>query len=160
DLQWNLICPMCRGGAGTDSLKEIASKVHCPGCNIDFTVNFEQSVELTFRPNASIRLVDAESFCVGGPQVTPHIAAQQLLAPRTARMIDLSLSEGRYRLRTLTLPGWQHLRASDHGESNAALRATNDGWPSEELLMAKDSDVSFENATDDEQLFILERTAW
>src|SRR5437879_7392924 len=43
DLQWNLICPMCRGGAARESLKEIASNVHCPGCNIAFSVNFEQS---------------------------------------------------------------------------------------------------------------------
>ena len=85
DLQWNLICPMCRGGSKTQSLKEVASKVHCAGCNIDFTVNFEQSVELTFRPNPSIRLAESETFCIGGPQVTPHVVAQQLLAPRTSR---------------------------------------------------------------------------
>jgi class 3 adenylate cyclase len=160
DLQWNLICPMCRGGSSTQTLKEVASQVHCPGCNIDFTVNFEQSVELTFRPNPSIRIADAETFCIGGPQVTPHIVAQQLLAPRTVRPIDLSLDAGRYRLRTMSLPGWQHLRASENGEHSAMLRAANEGWPSEELAIAKDADVSFENATDDEQLFILERTVW
>ncbi|MFS8086972.1 MAG: DUF5939 domain-containing protein, partial [Acidobacteriota bacterium] len=44
DLQWNLICPMCRGGAASAALKEISSQVHCAGCNIDFTANFEQSV--------------------------------------------------------------------------------------------------------------------
>ncbi|HBB98544.1 MAG TPA: adenylate/guanylate cyclase domain-containing protein, partial [Blastocatellia bacterium] len=66
DLQWNLICPLCRGGSGVTSLDEVAPKVHCPGCNIDFSVNFEQSVELTFRPNPSIREVEAEMFCIGG----------------------------------------------------------------------------------------------
>jgi len=40
------------------------------------------------------------------------------------------------------------------------LRAAGDGWPSAELSIAKDADVSFENATGDEQLFILERTVW
>src|SRR6266851_3881750 len=85
DLQWNLVCPMCRGGGSSTTLKEISSQIHCPGCNIDFTVNFEQSVEVTFRPNPSIRLADKEIFCVGGPQVTPHIAAQQLLPPRSDR---------------------------------------------------------------------------
>src|SRR5437016_12423907 len=42
----------------------------------------------------------------------------------------------------------------------ATLRAAGDGWPSAELSIAKDADVSFENATGDEQLFILERTVW
>src|SRR5258707_11398013 len=93
DLQWNLICPMCRGGPAMDSLQEIASQVHCPACNIDFTVNFEQSVELTFRLNPSIRQVHGELFCVGGPQVTPHIVAQQLLAPRSNRAVELALQD-------------------------------------------------------------------
>jgi class 3 adenylate cyclase len=160
DLQWNLICPMCRGGPATDSLKEIASELHCPACNIDFTVNFEQSVELTFRLNPSIREVHGENFCVGGPQVTPHIVAQQLLAPRSNRKIDLVLEEGRYRLRTLSLPGEQHLRAAESGEPGLKLRATAEGWPSGELVIASRAQVEFDNQTDDEQLFILERTTW
>jgi class 3 adenylate cyclase len=160
DLQWNLICPLCRGGSGTDSLKDIESTVHCPGCNIDFAVNFEQSVELTFRPNPSIRDTDVETFCIGGPQVVPHVAAQQLLAPHSSRAIELSLDAGRYRLRTMSIPGWQHLRASETGEGAVTLRATEDGWASEEMQLAKDAKLNFENATGDEQLFILERTAW
>jgi class 3 adenylate cyclase len=160
DLQWNLICPMCRGGAASDSLKEIVSEVHCPGCNIDFTVNFEQSVELTFRPNPAIRAADTETFCIGGPQVQPHVAAQQLLSPHSTRAIDLSLATGRYRLRTMGLAGWQHLRADENGAAVVTLRATKDGWETAELEMARDTRVNLENDTDDEQLFILERTAW
>lgn len=160
DLQWNLICPMCRGGGSTGSLKEINSQVHCPGCNIDFSVNFEQSVELTFRPNPAIREAETEMFCVGGPQVTPHIAAQQLLAPSTKRAIDVELEEGRYRLRAMALPGWQQLRVTEDGTCVRTLRAAAGGWPDEELEIGKCSQLQFENATDDEQLFILERTAW
>jgi class 3 adenylate cyclase len=160
DLQWNLICPMCRGGAAIDSLKEIAATVHCPGCDIDFTVNFEQSVELTFRPNPSIRAIDTENFCIGGPQVTPHVTAQQLLAPHSSRGIDLSLEAGRYRLRTIKILGWQHLRATAAGESVATLRATNSGWANEEIAIDTRVHLNFENATEAEQLFILERTAW
>ena len=160
DLQWNLICPLCRGGAGTDSLRDLESTVHCPGCNIDFAINFEQSVELTFRPNPSIRNTDVETFCTGGPQVVPHVVAQQLLAPHATRAIELTLDAGRYRLRTMSVPGWQHLRASETGERAMTLRATADGWASEELQLAKDAKLNFENATGDEQLFILERTAW
>ena len=160
DLQWNLICPMCRGGGTSTTLKEISAQVHCPGCNIDFTANFEQSVELTFRPNPSIRIADIETFCIGGPQVTPHIAAQQLLSPGSSRAIDLKLAAGRYRLRTMGLAGWQHLRASEAGEPVATLSASDEGWSNEELEIGTNASLEFENATDEEQLFILERTAW
>jgi adenylate cyclase len=160
DLQWSLVCPMCRGGGATSSLKEIASTVHCPSCNIDFTANFEQSVELTFQPNPSIREIDLELYCVGGPQVTPHIVAQQLLPAGTNRAIDLAFEPGRYRLRTLSTPGWQHLHATDDVSDQITLRATSSGWLNEELSVATRATIKLENATEDEQLFILERTAW
>jgi len=160
DLQWNLMCPLCRGGGATESLKEVSGQVHCPGCNIDFKVNFEQSVELSFRPNPSIREADVEIFCVGGPQVMPHVLTQQLLPAGQSRSIGLTLERGRYRLRTMTLSGWQHLRADDDGEVAATLRAHPEGWSDEEIAIATEADIVFENATGDEQLFILERTAW
>ena len=160
DLQWNLICPMCRGGEAKDSLDELSRNVHCEGCNIDFDVNFEQSVELTFHPNAAIRRVDVETFCIGGPQVTPHVVAQQLLPADSQRSVSIKLEEGRYRLRTMNLPGWQHLRASDRGLCGVSLRAQSDGWSSEEIEISHRCDVQLENATADEQLFILERTEW
>ena len=160
DLQWTLICPICRGGGATNSLKEVASTVHCPSCNIDFTANFEQSVELTFQPNPSIREIDLELYCVGGPQVTPHIVAQQLLPAGASRAIDLAVEPGRYRLRTPSTPGWQHLRATNDVSDGITLRATSSGWLNEELSVATRAIINLENATDDEQLFILERTAW
>jgi class 3 adenylate cyclase len=160
DLQWSLICPMCRGGAPTPSLKEIASTVHCPSCNIDFTANFEQSVELTFQPNPSIREIDLELYCVGGPQVTPHIVAQQLLSAGATREIDLTFEPGRYRLHTLSTPGWQHLCIDGDGAASVVLRASSEGWANEELVVGTEATIKLENATAEEQLFMLERTAW
>src|SRR2546430_145662 len=159
-IQIGLISAMCRGGGATNSLKEIASTVHCPSCNIDFTANFEQSVELTFQPNPSIREIDLELYCVGGPQVTPHIVAQQLLPAGTSRTIDIAFQPGRYRLRTLSSPGWQQLRATNDVSDPVTLRATSSGWLNEELSVATRATINLDNATDDEQLFILERTAW
>src|SRR5205807_2843869 len=149
DLQWNLICPMCRGGDAKDSLAELCESVHCAGCNIDFDVNFEQSVELTFRPNPSIRHLDIETFCVGGPQVTPHIVAQQLLPARAERSVAIQLEEGRYRLRTPNIRGWQVLRVTSDGPCGTALRASADGWSNGELPIAKHCELRFANATDE-----------
>jgi hypothetical protein len=61
------------------SLKDIKTDVHCDTCKIDFTVNFDRYVELTFRPNPAVRRVEVQSYCIGSPHWTPHVVAQQLL---------------------------------------------------------------------------------
>jgi adenylate cyclase len=74
--------------------------------------------------------------------------------------VSIQLEEGRYRLRTTSVPGWQHLRVSDRGQCGVSLRAQSDGWSSEEIPVSRTCDLQFENATTDEQLFVLERTEW
>ncbi|MBI3329518.1 MAG: hypothetical protein HYZ81_22795 [Nitrospinae bacterium] len=161
DLQWDLLCPLCRGAKqSSPTLGGIQPQVHCDSCNIDFTVNFDRSVELTFCPNPAVRQIDSYEFCIGGPQVTPHIVAQQLLAPGAQRALTLPLEAGRYRLRTLGLPGGRFLLVAADGLPEATLHASVAGWPHEELHLAPTPTLRFENATDSEQLFILERVAW
>src|SRR3989442_13149618 len=60
----------------------------------------------------------------------------------------------------MAIDGWQHPQAGEKGRCVATVRATNDGWANEELEVATEAGLTFENATDVEQLFILERTAW
>lgn len=161
DLQWELICPHCRGAVQTaGSLAGVQAQAECAGCSIDFNVNFDRSVELTFRPNASIRQVETRSFCMGGPEITPHVIAQQLLPAGARRELQVPLEAGRYRLRTLELPGGQFLAATATGRTKAALQASAAGWPDDELQMSLRPSLEFENSTNAEQLFILERMAW
>jgi class 3 adenylate cyclase len=161
DLQWEMICPHCRGSAQTSrSLNGIESEVYCETCNVDFTINFDRAVELTFRPNPSVRAVEGLQFCVGGPQVTPHILIQQLIASGAKREFSLPLEMGHYRLRSSELAGGQYLQATAEGLSQATLKATDEGWTVEELCLATKPKLLFENATGKDQLFVLERMAW
>ncbi len=139
EFRWDLICPLCRGPQkSAETLRDVDPHVHCESCAIDFRVEFEHSVELTFRPARAIREVEVREFCVGGPQVTPHIVAQQLLAPGEERTLDPELSPGTYRLRT-----------RDGGEVRQLAVATGER-----------PTVPIVNDSEDEQLFVLERTAW
>ncbi len=161
DLQWDLLCPHCRGAIESSStLTGIQSRVFCESCNINFNVSFDNSVELTFRPNLAIRQIETQNFCVGGPQLTPHIVAQQLLPPGDERELRLMLEAGRYRLRSLELPGEQFLLAEQNGETEVTLRADEDGWPEVERRVSLAPIFHLRNATANDQLFILERTAW
>ncbi len=161
DLRWDLLCPLCRGAKESGStLAEMKQPAHCQTCNIDFAANFDRSVELTFRASPAVRRVEDRSFCVGGPQVTPHIVAQQLLAAGDRRSVALPLEAGRYRLRTLGLAGGRFLAAATDGAQEATLTAGVDGWPPDELVVSLRPTLHLENATDAEQLFILERMSW
>jgi class 3 adenylate cyclase len=162
DLQWELLCPLCRGAKETgSSLREIRSELHCETCRIDFKVNFDRFVEVTFRPNASLRPAEMQDFCMGSPQRTPHIVAQQLLAPQSKRALNLPLEPGRYRLRALELSGGLDVSVTaDNGHSEAKVSITESGWPHEALNLTTLSSVKLENATTAEQLLILERLAW
>ena len=161
DLRWDLLCPLCRGAKESGStLAEMKQQAHCETCNISFDANFDRSVELTFRASPTVRRVEERSFCVGGPQLTPHIVAQQLLAAGEGRSVMVPLEAGRYRLRTLGLAGSRFLVAAPDGAREATLTAASGGWPRDELEVSLAPMLRFENATDAEQLFVLERLAW
>jgi class 3 adenylate cyclase len=108
ELRWDLLCPLCRGAGETAaSLGDVQRRVHCDTCQIDFDVDFDRSVEVTFRPAASIRETTVRDYCVGGPRVTPHVVAQLVLAPGETRDVDLKLDS----------PGLRVRGASAHGNS-------------------------------------------
>jgi class 3 adenylate cyclase len=161
ELSWNVLCPLCRGTKeSSTSLKDMSSRVHCGVCHIDVDVNFDRFVEVTFRPGPRLRPVEVGEFCVGGPGLTPHIVAQQLLPPGATRTLSLPLEEGRYRLRTLALPGGQLITVASDGAPRAALRAAEDGWPDGEACLSTRPVLRYENVTRGEQLFVLERMTW
>jgi class 3 adenylate cyclase len=161
ELQWDLLCPLCRGAKETaTTLDRVGTQVHCETCNIDFQVKFDRSVELTFRPNAAIRDVERRDFCVAGPRVTPHIAIQQLLAAGEHRSLGLDLAPGSYRLRTLEGGGELPLEAAGDGAGEAEAAFAESGWPRVELRLAPTAVLGLENATGREQLVLLERVAW
>ena len=161
DFQWDLLCPLCRGSqeSGT-SLKDINTDVHCSSCQIDFTINFDRYVELTFRPNPAVRRVEVSSYCVGSPHWTPHVVAQQLLPAGDERELSLPLEPGNYRIRALELPGSQDLTVSSEGESAARVTLSNKGWDREALHVSERFTLGLKNETNTEQLLILERLEW
>jgi class 3 adenylate cyclase len=161
DLQWDLLCPLCRGPQESgSSLRDIEPEVHCETCRIDFTVNFDRFVELTFRVNASIRPVDIKNYCIGSPQKTPHVVAQQLLPANSQRLLTMSLEPGNYRFRVLELSGERGVKVCAEGSSSASVSVSNDGWTRAELVISLRPELDLRNETDAEHLLILERLAW
>jgi adenylate cyclase len=104
--------------------------------------------------------VQIASYCVGGPQVTPHIVAQQLLAAGETRELAPALEPGRYRLRVLGERGNAYVRVGANGIAEARITATDDSWTAREPELRPDPRITIRNDVDRERLYILERTSW
>jgi class 3 adenylate cyclase len=160
DLRWELLCPVCRGaGQSAESLRDVRADQHCDSCQIDFNVAFDRSVEVVFRPNPSVRRVGSRDFCVGGPQVTPHVVVQQLVPAGETRTVSPLLEEGRHRLRAGADEDTRTLLVNASGSEELTLCA-GDFEAEEELTVSTRPVIRLRNDTDGERLFRIEREAW
>ena len=162
DMFWDLLCPSCRGTSeGHTNLAEVHGKSHCSTCQIDFTVNFDHNIEVVFRPNPSVMTIEfSAAFCVGSPQMQPHVFMTQSISALHSLPVPLQLEPGRYTLRASNVPGSTSLYADADGPARADLRATQYGWPPEEHHVSLLPTLNLINAAEEDQLFTLERTAW
>lgn len=162
DMTWDLLCPHCRGAKSRVSqFQDITNTIYCDVCHIDYEANFEQSVELTFHPNASIRRITAAEFCVGGPEVTPHIIVQQLLQAGETRSIKPQMGAGRYRLRAQADEGGMYIRAMPKENAMLHLYVSQlSTWQPNEPYIQPNAALLIENDTPHEKLIMLEHLAW
>jgi class 3 adenylate cyclase len=161
ESRWEVLCPLCRGAAHqSGTLAGIEAHARCEACGIDVTASFERSIELVFRPSPSIREVEARSYCVAGPQATPHIVAQQRLGPRERRELTLALEPGAYRIRAGGLEGALPVAVAAGGAGEASFSAGPSGVAGSAATLAPVVAATLVNDGDEEQLVIAERTAW
>jgi len=162
DLYWDILCPECRGVSESFSrLSDLNAKVHCNTCQIDFSANFDHNVEVIFRPNPSVRTVDANvEFCVGSPQRQPHVMFSYILPPHEELPLTTVLNPGRYTMRASALPGSQAILAKGDGLVSLDIRANESGWPIEMTEIDLAPKLNLINQTDQAQTFELRRTAW
>src|SRR5207245_1978447 len=67
-LLWDILCPVCRiPSAVKDTLQALRDHGRCEACNLDFELDFANSVEMIFRAHPDIRESELRTYCVGGP---------------------------------------------------------------------------------------------
>jgi serine/threonine protein kinase/class 3 adenylate cyclase len=104
-MLWDILCPICRIPSQIqDSLRTIKEHGRCEACNLDFDLDFANSVELIFRAHREVRATELGVYCIGGPSHSPHVAAQVRVAAGERMDLAMSLTEGQYRLRGPQLP--------------------------------------------------------
>lgn len=162
DMYWDLLCPECRGVTEDHKrLGDLSGQAHCNTCQINFDANFDQNVEIIFRPNSSIRKVDASvEFCVGSPQRQPHIVFSLVVPPHEQLPFQTILETGRYRLSASLLEGSQTLTASADGSATMDFHADRLGWAQDFLHIGLAPNLRLFNDTEFTQTFQLERVTW
>jgi serine/threonine protein kinase/class 3 adenylate cyclase len=104
-LLWDILCPVCRIPSEVkETLKALREHGRCEACNLDFELDFANSVEMIFRVHPQIRETELGIYCIGGPAHSPHVVAQVRVGAGERIELDLALGEGAYRLRGPQLP--------------------------------------------------------
>jgi eukaryotic-like serine/threonine-protein kinase len=160
-VHWDILCPTCRVSADVkDTLNAIESHARCEVCDLDFDVDFGNSLELIFRAHAELRDVDLKTYCIGGPEHLPHVVAQIRIAPGERIDLNLQLGEGSYRLRGPQLPYFvpleiQAVRGATRGQ---VIFAADTDASAPTLLRAGRQALTLANEYQKELLIRLERT--
>jgi len=162
DMYWDLLCPKCRSVTeDIANLKDVHATSHCEVCQIDFTANFDHNIEVIFRPNISVRPVDAAAeFCIGSPQNQPHIVFSMIVQPDEEMSLSTMLEEGRYFLRASGIDGSQPLLAVKDGAKKIKLRAKDTGWSQDMAETGLMPYLNLINETERALTFELVRTEW
>jgi adenylate cyclase len=161
DLSWDVICPGCRGAQERhDSLKKMQTGAHCPACNIQYDANFAESVEVTFRPNASIRRVEIVRYCSGGPMNAPHVVAQQQIPAGQSKTLEMRLNPWKYHVRSLKLETHTFVRTSTGTkDSRGTIKIHRPTLEPLTLELAPDVSLTIENNDDKDITVMIERVA-
>jgi class 3 adenylate cyclase len=156
-LTWDLICPHCRGvRQSPSSLADVPQRASCDVCQIEFGVEEENAVEVSFHVHPSVRAVPPVFFCSAEPAKKRHIVVQQALAPGQKRVVPTALAPGRYRARTGKLSF--ALDVGRDGARELVWRASS-AVPAEQRA-AVDATITLENDTSADATFVVEDARW
>ncbi len=158
EMSWDLICPSCKGAKeSTGDLADLKTEVHCESCNIKFDAQFDESVEVTFRPSAAVRPIHVGEFCVGGPGNTRHLLVQQRVPSGQTTSVHVHLEPGLYRLRGPRKPGETIVTVEEGAPAELPLEV---GKFPEKAFLAPAGQLRVTNGADFEHTVQLERLAW
>lgn len=157
DLSWDTICPHCRGlREETGKLAQLKAEGHCEVCEVDFTTDKIEAVEVTFRVHPSIRDVPERLYCSAEPATKDHIRVQTSVAPGAKAVIHPRLEPGRYVVWRGHTGGW-YLDVDDDGPGEVSYEHHAEGTV---VRACTRPAVTFENDGAEPETYTIERATW
>ncbi len=156
-LSWDTICPHCRGVRDEHgTLHELTANSHCEVCEIDFSTDTQESVEVTFRVHRSIRDIPDQLYCSAEPAKKDHVRVQWTVPPGGTVTVAPALPAGRYTTRRNKEGGW-YLDIEDDGVGTV----TWEPLPAGAVVTARpDATVALINTTAEPGRFTIEDAQW
>jgi class 3 adenylate cyclase len=156
ELRWELICPSCRVAVETiPSLQQLRDHGSCQLCELDFGLDTDEALEVSFSPAKGVRRFAPGPFCIAGPALVPHVISQTLLPTGGTAALAGPRAPGRYRL--FVRGGTQGQLVVEEG-APAETTADVSALP-ERLALAPGGRLQLRNPGDERHAKI-ERTAW
>lgn len=157
DLSWDTICPHCRGLRDeTGKLAGVKAESHCEVCQVDFTTDKQETIEVTFRVHPSVRDVPEQLYCSAEPAKREHIRVQTVVAPGSAAEVKPRLAPGRYVVRVDRNDGF-YIDVDDAGVPELV---PTEHPPGSLLQAAPEPLVRLANDSSDERVLTIERADW
>lgn len=163
NLSWNLICPNCRvSKTQYTSLSQLQEQFHCDLCGVNYDANFEKYVELYFSVHPSIRQSFSQSYCVGGPMITPHIYVQKVIKGGSIGEVKVPQTNGELRIRVLESNEVINVELSEKGDSvESFIQYQVTGWNHSFIDIGKHtSSISIENGGNKDIVVVVEEVNW
>ncbi|HEY4242984.1 MAG TPA: DUF5939 domain-containing protein [Kofleriaceae bacterium] len=157
-LSWDTVCPHCRGVRDENaSLAELAAESHCSACNVDFSTDTPESVEITFRVHPSIRDVPDVVYCSAEPAKKDHIRVQYTVPAGGTIEVSPNLAPGRYTVWREHAGGWY---LDVEAESDADRIAWAERAEGDVVRAAPHARIELANPGAEAASFTIERATW
>ncbi len=156
-LSWDTVCPHCRGVRDQhEHLAALEASARCDACQVTFTTDTQESVEVTFHVHPSIRDVPEQQYCSAEPAKKSHIRVQWMLPPGGEVVVTPRLERGRYTVRRSHQGGW-YLDIDDRGEPKVPWQLRPAGTI---CKAAPGADIELHNDGGEPALFTIEQATW
>jgi len=156
-LSWDTVCPHCRGVRDENpTLAQLAAQAHCAACQVEFTTDTPESVEVTFHVHPSVREVPQQVYCSAEPARKDHIRVQRALLPGARVVFQPGLPAGRYTMRRDGDDSW-YLDVGDDGAEMLVWAAQPAGTV---ITARRDLTLELHNDREVPVTFVIAQARW
>ncbi|MBM7662339.1 class 3 adenylate cyclase/rubredoxin [Bacillus mesophilus] len=164
NLSWNLICPNCRvSKVSYNTLSQLENEFHCDLCGINYDANFENYVELYFSVHPSVRKAYAQSYCVGGPMISPHVKIQKVIEKGETYKTVIPPYHKKLRIRVLQANHTVDIQSVPSNQSKQAVELDyrNSGWSESTISVTPgNTAITIHNSSPEDIVVVVEQGEW